>query len=103
MLVGNFFSRGIGMSTNGWIKLHRQLLESKWGANLEMIGFWAGLLMLANHKPAYTYDGTLIQPGQLMTSRDALALRFKTNPSKIYRMLSALSDAKQIEQRTSNK
>lgn len=87
----------------GWIKLHRQLLESRWGSNLEMMGFWASLLMMANHKTAFTYDGTQINPGQLMTSRDALSSKFKLSPSKIYRMLSALSDAKQIEQRTSNK
>lgn len=87
----------------GWIKLHRQLLESKWGSNLEMLGFWTALLIMANHKSAYTKDGTLVNQGQLMTSRDSLSEAFNLSPSKIYRMLKMLCHSEQIEQQTSNK
>lgn len=91
------------MAHNGWIKLHRQLLDSKWGSNLEMVGLFTTLLMLANHKPAYTHDGTLVSPGQLMTSKFGLGMFFGHSESKIRRMLSKLESDGQISVKSSNK
>lgn len=87
----------------GWIKLYRKLMESKYGKDLEMVGFFAHMLMRANHKDGFTHDGTKILAGQFMTSQEKLASEFRLTRPKIQRMLAKLKDAKQIDLQTSPK
>ena len=84
----------------GWVKIHRKLLDSQYGKNLELIGLFTALLLKANHKKGFTADGTEIQPGQFMTSHVALAKEFKMNRSTLRRKLIMLENAHQIEQRS---
>jgi uncharacterized phage protein (TIGR02220 family) len=86
---------------SGWVKLHRKLLGSKFGRDMEMVGFFSSLLLMANHKEGFTADGTKIMPGQFMTSQIGLAEHFKTSRAKVQRMLKKLSNAGQIEHLTS--
>jgi hypothetical protein len=88
---------------NGWIKLHRKLLLSRYGSNLEFIGLFAALLIKATHKDGFAPDGTAVNAGQVLTSQTALAKEFKTSRGKIQRVLRKFVDAEQIEQKTSNK
>jgi uncharacterized phage protein (TIGR02220 family) len=82
----------------GWIKLHRKILLSQFGKNLELMGLFSSLLLMANHKKGFTSDGTMISPGQFMTSQKELAKRFKMDRNRMRRMLDKLSAAGQIEQ-----
>lgn len=91
------------MENMGWVKLHRQLLNSQYGNNLELMGLFSSLLLMANHKTGYTPDGTKIKPGQLMTSHVKLAAVFKTNRTTLRRKLEKLENAQQIKQQTSSK
>lgn len=88
---------------SGWIKLHRKILDSRYGCNLEMSGLFDRLLLMANHKEGFTADGTKINPGQFMTSQDSLAKKFTVDRNKMRRMLSKLESAQQIAQQTSAK
>jgi hypothetical protein len=87
----------------GWIKLHRQLLEHPRLAHPGWLHLWTTLLLLANHSgagPRMIFQGQEItlQPGQLITSRDRLAERTGMNASKIERLLSLMQTEQQIEQ-----
>lgn len=87
----------------GWVKLHRKLLESKHGKNPELMGIWIYLLLMANHRDGYTADGTKINAGQFMTSQKKLAANFGIDRISLRRKLLILKNAHQIELQTSNK
>ena len=85
------------------MSLHRGILSSQFGSNLEMMGLFCALLLKANHKDGYTRDGTLIKEGQFMTSQKVLALEFNIDRNALRRKLKKLESAHQIEQQSSNK
>jgi hypothetical protein len=87
----------------GWIKLYRKFEASKFGNNIEYIGLFPALLIMANHKEGFTKDGTKILPGQLMTSKLSLAKRFRLSEAKVRRMLEKLKIAEQIDVQSSDK
>lgn len=87
----------------GWIKLHRKILDSKYGCNLELRGLFDSLLLMANHKEGFTADGTRLTQGQFMTSQLELSKKFNVTRDKMRRLLLKLEDAKQIAQQTSSK
>jgi DNA-binding Lrp family transcriptional regulator len=87
----------------GWIKLHRKILDSRFGKNLELRGLFDSILLLANHREGFTVDGTKIMPGQFMTSQKDLAKQFKIERNRMRRLLEKLEEAGQIEQQTSAK
>ena len=91
------------MFSNGWISLYRSLLEWKFSKNLEMMGFWANLLLMANHENGYCRDGELIKKGSFRTGRKILASRFGITESKVERMLKKLIKSGEIEQQTFTK
>jgi uncharacterized phage protein (TIGR02220 family) len=90
-------------SNSGWIKLHRQILESRYGKNLEIMGMFASLLLMANHKKGFTYDGTMINPGQFMVSKLQLSKLFSLSESKVRRILTKLEIDGQISVKSSTK
>lgn len=84
----------------GWIKLHRKLLEWKYADDMELLGFWTVLLLKANHKDGYHSHGEKLRPGQFVTGRKALGKECKLNEHKVDRFLKKLEIEQQIEQRT---
>lgn len=88
---------------SGWIKLHRSILDSKYGCSESSFFVFVSLLLMVNHKDGYTQDGTLIKKGQIMTSRKALSQKLRLCESKLYRILKRLEIEHQIEQLKSNK
>lgn len=89
---------------NGWIKLHRQLLDSpvvtKDAAHLAV---WIYLLLNATHKKQDTLLGgkrVRLQPGQLITGRRKIAEKLRLNDSRVGRILNEFKIEHQIEQRT---
>lgn len=59
-------------SSNGWIKLHRQMLDWEWYTDLPVKVLYVHLLLRANHAPG-AWRGIPIDRGELVTSRDHLA------------------------------
>ena len=90
-------------STKGWVPIYRKLLDSKYGNNLEMIGFWTYILLEANHESKYDRDGNVVHPGTFRTGRKKLSKLFNVSEYKIESMLKKLESEQQIIQETTNK
>jgi DNA-binding transcriptional regulator YhcF (GntR family) len=86
---------------NGWIKLHRKLLDNPLSRQPKKCHLWMILLMLANHETKTKHWGgsTLtIKPGQVLTSRKELASVSGLDESFIQRTLAELERENMIEQ-----
>lgn len=88
---------------DGWVKLYRKSLDSKYGNNLELAGLFDRLLLMANFKEAFMADGTKINAGQFMTSKINLSMRFGISEMRMHRLLKKLESEGQIEVRSSTK
>ena len=81
---------------NGWIKIHRQLVESEvWLSEpFSRSQAWVDLICLANHKEGFirTKKGTRVkvERGQVGYSQEALAKRWQWSRGKVRRYLSEL-------------
>ena len=90
----------------GWIKLHRKMLDNPIVCkDAETIAIWIYLLLNATHKEASAvFKGKKIdlQPGQLITGRKSMASKLKISESKIQRTLNCFESEHQIKQQMSN-
>lgn len=91
----------------GWIKLHRKMLENPVVCkDPDHVTVWVYLLLNATHKeyPAM-FKGKKIAllPGQLITGRKAIANDTGVNETKVWRILELFKSDQQIEQQASNK
>lgn len=57
---------------NGWVKLHRPLLEWQWASSPNHMSLFVTLLLRANYKPS-SWRGIEVSPGQVITGREQLA------------------------------
>lgn len=91
----------------GWIKIHRKMLENPIICkDSDYLSVWIYLLLNATHKeiPAlFKGKKIMLQPGQLITGRKSIAKQLKISESKIYRVINEYKTEHQIEQQTSNK
>lgn len=61
------------MSAKGWLKLQRQFVNWQWFKDGDTLRVFIYLLCNANHKPNHNAHGVVLQPGQLITGRKAIA------------------------------
>lgn len=90
----------------GWIKLHRKILDHPIVfKDPDHFAVWMYLLLNATHT---NYDVVFknkritLNPGQLITGRKSIARQTKVNESKVQRILKTFEIEQQIEQQTSN-
>ena len=90
----------------GWIKLHRKLLDNPITTkDSDYLAVWIYLLLNATHREYDTlFKGKRItlQEGQLITGRKTIAKKFKIDDSKVQRILKMLEIEHQIEQQNGN-
>lgn len=90
----------------GWIKIHRRILENPIICkDSDYLAVWIYLLLNATHKeiPAlFKGKKIILQKGQLITGRKSMASQLKISESKIYRIINDFKSEQQIEQQTSN-
>lgn len=91
----------------GWIKLHRQILDSPlWTDQLFTRGqAWVDLLMLANHEDNYFFVRGIkveVKRGQIGWSQPRLSRRWKWSRTKTKNFLKFLENEQQIEASKSN-
>lgn len=95
------------MEKNGWVKLHRKMLDNPIiMKDAEHLAVWMYLLLNATHSeyPAlFKGEKITLQPGQLITGRKSIAGALDVSESKVTRILNAFESEQQIEQQTSNK
>lgn len=92
---------------NGWVKLHRQILESEiWLAEKFSKGqAWVDLLLLANHKTQTIFIRGVeikIERGQLAYSQLTLSKRWKWNRKTVMSYLYLLENRQMIHTKTDN-
>lgn len=91
----------------GWIKLHRKILDNPVVCkDSETLSIWLYLLLNATHQeiPA-TFKGEkiILKKGQLITGIISISEKLVINKNKVQRTLKCFESDKQIEQQTSNK
>lgn len=90
----------------GWIKLHRKMLENPAICkDAEYFAVWCYLLLNATHKEIKAeFNGRTItlEPGQLITGRKSIARYLRINESKVQRTLKRFESEHQIEQQTTS-
>lgn len=91
---------------NGWIKLHRKLVDKGYYKKSSYVHLWIHLLMSANHESKeFLWNGSLImvKEGQFITGRDQLSEATGIHRSSVERILKVLEIEHQIEQQKTTK
>ena len=91
---------------DGYIKLHRKILDNPISKKSDYAWLWTVLLLKANHKETkfvFNNETLILKPGQLLTGRKKLASETGINESQIYKILNFLEKEHQIEQQKTNK
>ena len=88
--------------TEGWIKLHRKVLDNPIVTkDNDHLAVWIWLLLNASHRehPAvFNGEKITLKPGQLITGRKKLAEECRISESKANRIISEFKSEQQIEQ-----
>lgn len=90
----------------GWIRIHRKIIDASWFGKSEYVHLWLYLLLKANHKDQEIFIGNekiLVKRGQLLTSRHKLSEAVHVQENKIYRILKCFENEHQIEQHKTTK
>lgn len=90
----------------GWVKLHRQMLESSFHNKPSYVSLWVTLLLMANHKTTkFMWNGeeTEVKSGQIITGRKALSEQTGIAESTVEDILKVLKRQHQIQQQTTTK
>lgn len=90
--------------TEGWIKLHRKILDNPVVTkDNDHLAVWIWLLLNASHRehPAvFNGEKITLKPGQLITGRKKLAEECRISESKANRIINDFKIEQQIEQQT---
>ncbi len=93
-------------NSQGWIKIHRQLLENPLIGKPNYLALWIILLLKANHKPkTFIWNGKkqICSEGQLLTGRNELSKQSGICAGTVENILKYLEIEQQIEQQKTNK
>ena len=91
---------------DGWIKIHRKILDDPQFKDPDALAVWMHLLLRANYKQNSVPMGNkkvIVNRGQLICGRKALAEQTGVQESKIERLLKRWISEQQIEQQSFNK
>lgn len=90
----------------GWIKLHRKLLDNPIVCkDSEHIAVWIYLLLNATHvnyDVLFNNKRITLKPGELITGRKKIAEELKVSEYKVQRILKTFENAQQIAQQTTS-
>ena len=93
-------SRSGRYKVNGWIKLHKSIMDNWVWSDAVALRAWLDLLMSVNYvKKKILFDGELIsiEKGQIMTSIRKLADKWDCTPRKAGKLLQCFVDDQMIE------
>ena len=90
------------MKHDGWIKMHRKLLEWEWYTDSKIVHLFVHLLLKANHKDS-KYRGMIIKRGQLITGRKLLSIETGMSERNIRTCLDRLKTTNELTIKATNK
>ena len=85
------------MSKNGWIKIHRKIIDNWIWEDAEKLRAWIDLLMEVNHEDKQIeFEGHIItiKRGQKLTSVRKLGETWNWSRNRVYRLLDLLIEGK---------
>lgn len=88
---------------NGWIKLHRQILDWEWYTDLNTKSLFLHLLLMANIVPQKRVLGYTLQPGQIITTLPRLSTETGLSVQQLRRALKNLESSGEVSQIVTNK
>jgi uncharacterized phage protein (TIGR02220 family) len=92
---------------NGWVKIHRKMLENPVVFyDADHLAIWIYLLLNATHKDMpvmFKGKKTTLKPGQLITGRKVISEELSVSESKVKRVLLLFESDQQIDRIRSNK
>lgn len=90
---------------DGWISLHRKILDNPIVCkDADYFAVWTYLLLQATHKnmdAIFKGKRITLLPGQLITGRKSIAEKFNIDEYKVQRILKCFENEQQIAQQTS--
>lgn len=86
----------------GWIKIHRKLLEWEWYDDCNVFRLFFHLLLTVNYEDK-NWHGTTIHAGQIITSVDKLAGSLHLSTQQIRTAINKLKSTGEITSETTNK
>lgn len=92
--------------TEGWVKLHRQILDNPISKKPNYAWLWTTLLLMANHKDTefiWNKKKQVCKTGQVLTGRVQLSLQTGLSQSTVENILNYLESEQQIEQQKTTK
>jgi hypothetical protein len=87
---------------NGWIKLHRKILDNGLFSEAELLKVFIWCLLKANRKTSQV-NGIPVKVGQFITGRISASEELYMKPSTVYVRLKKLKRMKYIDMQTTNK
>ena len=93
------------MTENGWVKIHRKILDNPSLRRLDYLGLWVYILLSVNHdetRELFAGKEIVLKPGQGIFSTPTLSKELDLSVSKVRRILETFENEQQIEQRKSN-
>lgn len=86
----------------GWICLHRKMLDWEWYSDANTFRLFIHLLLLANHEEK-KWKGQVIKRGQLITSSEHLAEDLKLSRQQIRTSINKLKSTTEITTKSTNR
>lgn len=86
----------------GWIKIHRKLLDWEWYSDINVTRLFIHLLLKANHTEN-KWQGMIIEQGQLVTSLEHLSKEIGLTFQQTRTALDKLKSTNEITIKTTNK
>lgn len=90
------------MTSEGFVKIHRSILNWQWFSKKNMVQFWLYLLLKANHKDGYI-RGIEVKKGQLLTGRKKISEETGLSEQEVKTCLKCLKSTNEITIKTTNK
>ena len=84
---------------NGWIKIHRSMLDWEWWDDQNTARVWLTILLSVNHEPK-RWHGMIIDTGEMVTSRAKLAKKSGLSERAVRTSLERLKSTNEVTCKT---
>jgi len=92
--------------SEGWVKIHRKLLQDAIFVNPKLLKVWIWCLLKASHKDHELYVGlnkVVLKPGQFIFGRNAASKELKIKPTSLRNYINVLNQDSYLDIKSNNK